>query len=169
MMSKKIRKITIGIFLTLIIIIMCIPVTVAETNVKYKIDPEEPKPKSKVSIIAKITDEDITYVFLEMQECNTEGTCFGWKTNVSMTPTGGTNEYEATINLEREDTKYFSLRLAIEKNGEWAYTSIPNYHDVYLDISSSNGDDTNSNTPGFEMVFLIAAILVGVVLFKRKR
>lgn len=168
-MNKKIVKITIGISLALLTVLSYMPVTSAEAIVEYTIDPEEPKPQSEVKITAKITDEGITSVYLEMQECNVAGTCFGWKTNVSMTPTGVTNEYEATINLEREDTKYFSLRLAIEKDGEWEHTSTANYHDVYLDRSSSNGDDSDSNTPGFEIVFFIIAILVGVIIFKRKR
>lgn len=169
-MNKKISKITIGISLALLIFISYIPITSAEAIVEYTTDPEEPKPQSEVKITAKITDVDITSVYLEMQECNIAGTCFGWKTNVSMTPTGNTDEYEATINLEREDTKYFSLRLAIEKNGEWEQTSTANYYDVYLDRSSSNGDDTNSNnTPGFEIVLIFVAILIGVILIKRKR
>jgi len=169
-MNNKIRKITLGLFLTIILAVIYMPATNAEAIVEYTIEPEQPKPQSEVTIIAKIIDEDIKSVFLEMQECNTAGTCFGWKTNVSMTPTGNADEYKATINLEREDSKYFSLRLAIEKDGEWEYTSTANYHDVMLDRSSSNGDDNDSNnTPGFEIILMIVAILVGVILSKRKR
>jgi hypothetical protein len=170
-MNNIIKKITIGMFLAIILAVFYIPSTTAEATVEYTIDPEQPKPQSEVNIIAKITDDDITSVYLEMQECNTAGTCFGWKTNVSMTPTGNTDEYEASITLEREDTKYFSLRLAIDKNGEWEHTSTANYYDVTLDRSTSNGDDNNSdnNTPGFETILTIIAILSGVILIKRKR
>ena len=166
-MKKAMRKIIIGALLIFILGISITYVAVAETTVNYTVDPDEPVPLSDVTITAEIDDEDITSVYLEMQECTSSGVCFGWNTNVSMDSLGD-NEYHAQFFLEYEDATYFSIRLAIERDGVWETTS---EHKVYLDISGSgNGSNDNGNgTPGFETVLFLISLIAGATILRRKR
>ena len=166
-MKQAIRKIIIGALLIFILEISITCVAVAETTVNYTVDPDEPTPLSDVTITAEIDGEDTTSVYLEMQECTSGGVCFGWNTNVSMDSLGS-NEYQAQFVLEYEDATYFSIRLAIERDGVWETTS---EHKVYLDISDpGNGNnDTGNSTPGFETVLFLISLIAGTIMLRRKR
>ena len=165
-MKQTLKKVAYGLFLFSILSILFTSTAAAETTVEYTIEPETPALLSEVKVTAEIKGDDITSVYLEMQECNIKYTCFGWDTNVSMTPTGEADTYEAKITLEHDDAKYFSLRLAIERNGDWELTDSTDFD---VDRSSNGNGNGSNDSPGFEIIGLLAAILVGTLLYRRKR
>jgi hypothetical protein len=161
------RKLKIGTIFMVVLGIFLIPIVSAETEVTYKVEPIEPKPLSDVTITVKIDDDTVSFVYLEMQECTAAGICYGWDTNVSMDSLGD-NKYQATITLEHDDASYFSLRTQIDRGGEMEQTA--EYKVDLIVEDGGNGDSNNgSNTPGFEIILLLTAVILGMVLFKRKR
>jgi hypothetical protein len=165
-MKQTMKKIIIGILLIYILGISAVSFAAAETTVEYVTKPETPFPLSQVIVNAKIDGEgDITSVYLEMQECTTGGVCYGWDTNVSMDKISDTS-YETDITLEYDDAAYFSLRLAIKRNGEWEVTE---EYEVDLNLEDSGNGDTTDSTPGFETALFLISLIAGAIILRRKR
>lgn len=165
-MEQSMRKIIIGILLIYILGISAVSFAAAETTVEYTIKPETPVPLSQVTVTAEIDEEGgITSVRLQMQECTVGGVCYGWDTNVSMDKIGDTS-YETDITLGYNDAAYFSLRLAIERNGEWEVTE---EYEVDLNLEDSGNGDTTDSTPGFETALFLISLIAGAIILRRKR
>ena len=138
----------------------------AETTVEYIIEPETPVPLSQVTVTAEVDGEGgITSVWLQMQECTVGSVCYGWDTNVSMDKSSDTS-FQIDIALEYDDAAYFSLRLAIEQNGEWEVTE---EFKVNLNLEDSGNGDTTDSTPGFETALFLISLIAGAIILRRKR
>lgn len=143
---------------------------IAEPVVEVTIEPSEPTPQSSVEATANISfDDDIDEVWISYKECN-PNICFRLE-NISMTLLG--DVYSKVLTLENELTTYFNYSLAILSNGTWYETDETK---VNLKVDSSNGganggpsNEDEKGIPSFELILLLIAIIVGIILLKRKR
>jgi len=141
----------------------------AETIIDVNIEPDEPEPASQITITADISSEkDIDKVYIEIQECK-EDLCFQ-KENITMTKVN--SNYQKNYQLEKDESTYFKYSIAILfTDGSWYNQNEKT--EVTLKPASGNGgtnggDGEDKNTPGFELILLIAAISL-IILTRRKR
>lgn len=155
---------------TIVILGLCVSSVsvIAEPVVEdVTIDPEEPEPLDTVTITATITSEDdIEEVTLKIKECKAD---LCW-TPVTYDMILDNGNYTATHELEYAAATYFGYSFIITSNGNITETEFVN---VTLKLDSGNGDtnggDEDGGIPGFELVPLLVAILIGVLLLRRKR
>ena len=140
------------------------------------VSPDEPEPKSEVTFIATITSEEsLDQVNIIVRECRkVEGQelCFVDSFNESMS--FFENTYRTVLTLKHDNATYIKYNLVIESNGTWY-----EYDPIKLDLTveptngDGNGDGNNGNgdngTPGFEVIPFLIAVVIGVLLFRRKR
>jgi hypothetical protein len=145
------------------------------------VSPEDPEPLSEVTFIATITsNESLDQVNIIVRECKkVEGQelCFVDSFNESMS--SFENTYRTELTLKHDDATYIKYNLVIKSNGTWY-----EYDPIQLELSveTGNGDGTNGNgsngdnggngddgTPGFEIIPFLIAVVIGVLLFRRKR
>ena len=166
-----------SILLTIVIIglLMLIPEAVLADDpvVDVTVDPEEPEVESTVSFSADITsDNTIEEVYLRIKEC-TDSICYPLK-NVSMDGSGSI--YSLDYNLEYSDATYFDYWLEIKTDDSWFKTdSARIYMKEKPDNNGNNGDttvveeDKDKSIPGFELLTLFIALIISLILCKRKR
>ena len=147
------------------------------------VSPDEPEPESEVTFIATITsDESLDQVNIIVRECKkVEGQelCFVDSFNESMS--SFENTYRTELTLKHDDATYIKYNLVIKSNGTW-YEYEPIQLELSVEPTNGNGDGTNGNgsnggnggdgddgTPGFEVIPFLIAIVIGVLLFRRKR
>jgi len=173
---NRIRKINIVVILVFLGMLISVSNTVIAVDpvADITVEPLEPEPLSTVTFTANITSEDaIDEVYIKIKECK-PGLCFSIE-NVSMSPSG--DKYTLDYELKYSEATYFDYWLEIKSGGSWFTTEKAN---VTLKVAEDNNDDTNDTTPvvtedddegipGFELITLLFAIIVGVFLFKRKR
>jgi len=139
----------------------------AATVINVDVEPSEPAPASKITITADISsDKEIDKVYIDIQECK-EDMCF-LNENVSMLKVN--NNYEKEYQLTRDEATYFKYSIAIKfKDGSWY--SQAEKTDITLKPSSNNNGTNggNNDSPGFELIIVISAVLIAMLLFKRKR
>ena len=165
-MKKTQKTLTLGLVILSIISLILLNTVSAATTVEYKVDPQMPTPESEVTVTADITGEgDITAIWLEMQECSIENVCYSWDTNASMQETGDMT-YETDIKLDHDDAAYFSLRLVINRNGEWETTE---EYKVDLNLDDNGNNGSSESTPGFETILFLVSLIAGAILLQRKR
>jgi hypothetical protein len=119
--------------------------------------------------------DNIDQVNIHVEECS-NSLCFTDDFNVTMTETSE-DTYTATITLRHEDAVYFRYELFYLTEDGWEiYPESKNMIKVDLDTSgqsntdNGNGDDTASDTPGFELgVLFISVIFISLILYRRKR
>ena len=180
-LNKSIKKleyfIIIGFFL--ISFVSLLSTVSADPTVNNIItNPSNPKPLSSVTVIANISGENITNVALTVSECSDEtGLCYvNPVLNENMTLNSNGN-YEKEFTLKDADgrTDHIEYRFTVNDNGE-EYILDDDSFKTYLDLSSNengdggNGQDNGSgDTPGFELVLIFLAIIIGVIYYKKKR
>jgi len=137
-------------------------------------DPEAPTRLSTITVTATISGNDITNVVLIAGECSdVEGVCFIYH-QIPMTETTP-DRYTSEVTLEKSKTTYVSYSFDITHNGNT--TRFQNVGRVNLSIDSGNGGnsgttndgDKSDGTPGFEIITLLVAIIIGTLFIKRKR
>jgi hypothetical protein len=173
-MRRKTRSIfVLGILLSTICMLIPNALAVAEPDVEMEYYPEEITPLSTVSFNATITGENISDVFILIQECDAiTGVCNSPMLNISMEEIDD-GIYTADAKLVYEKATYITYWVNIQDDeGNWSKTTGVK---IDLTIPPTNGDSdgnngkNNGNTPGFELILLIFAVMIGIVLFKRKR
>ncbi len=132
------------------------------------IDPEHPEPSSEVTFTVEVDQENVTEVWIIVQECKASDFCYTPQ-NVSMEQVTDF-EYEKAIMLQYGDSTYINYYANIKSESGWEktestklYLSIPSNGD-----GSSNGDDTNS-TPGFEGILLLLSFTIVVFIVGKKK
>jgi hypothetical protein len=160
------RKILITMFVMIGIFISSANV-LAATEATVEIDPEVPKRLETITFTADITtDGTIQEVTLWVQECNNQF-CYE-KQGVPMEKSG--DLYIGDFTLTHNDAVYFKYWLEVETDQETNETTTV---EVNLDTSSSNGgtngDSDDNGSPGFELFSILIAVVIGVILVKRKR
>lgn len=135
------------------------------------IDPTNPAPLSTIIVTANIYGEDITNVNLSVGECNrSAGVCYVYHEIPMTEKTEG--QYTAEVILEKPKASYISFTFDITYDGETKRLENDSW-DVDLFIESGNGDTTNGGDgniiPGFEIIYLLIAIIIGLLLHRNKR
>jgi hypothetical protein len=130
--------------------------------------PASPTPKSTITIIAGISGEDITSVNVTVSECKV-GLCFIYNTYPMSKNDAGDWEAQATLQDDSGDSTYIKYQFEVIDSG-LEYTLDEDLK-VNLSIENNNNtpSDNNGKTPGFEVITLLAAIIIGTVLLRKKR
>lgn len=135
-------------------------------------DPIEIEKQSKFTFMAEIDDKNISSVWLKIQECDAStGICFpGTLQNLSMIKQNSKYQTEVTITHER--ASYVQYTIFVETTEEWKTylkdTKI-NLSEEQNGDGTGNGDNEDNGSPGFELITVLAAIIIGVILLNRKR
>jgi hypothetical protein len=156
---------------TIVLISLCISgsIVIAEPVVEeVTIDPEEPKVLDTVTITATITSEDvIDEVIIRIKECD-KNMCMPTQ-SYQMNLVNG--KYTLTHDLTYAAATYFGYQFIITSNGNETETEFENVTLKPAENGGANGGNGGGDggLPGFELVPLLIAILIGVLLMKRKR
>jgi len=158
----------------IIILSLCLTsaISVAEPVVEdVTITPAEPEVKDTVTITATITSEDeIDEVTLRIKECD-ENMCMPTESFQMELEDG--NTYTYTDELTYAKATYFGYQFIITSNGTETETEFTNVTLQPAENGGTNGgnggDDDGNGIPGFELVPLLIAIIIGVLLLRRKR
>ena len=131
--------------------------------------PANPTPQSAITIIAGISGEDITSVNVTVSECKV-GLCFIYNTYPMNKNDAGDWEAHATLQDDSGDSTYIKYEFNVTYSGQKKTLSNETWK-VNLSIENSNNtpSDNNGKTPGFEIITLLAAIIIGTVLLRKKR
>lgn len=164
---------------TIIILSLCVSsaIAVAEPVVEdVTLSPEEPKVKDTVTITADITsDEVIDEVTLRIKECDNQ-MCMPTESYQMDLEDG---KYTVTDDLTYAKATYFEYQIIITIGENETY--YPDASDdkefVHIELQPAddggtdggNGGDGDGGIPGFELVPLLVAIIIGVLLLRRKR
>jgi hypothetical protein len=172
----------------ILIVILSMVFLSINVNAAYEIqnvvfNPENPIEKSSITVTATVidlTDTDEVYIFIK--ECNgNTGVCDEPK-NISMTKLEDTNDYQSEISLTFTGATYLDYWFNLFYNNEWirvpeGVTEI--YGNVEYGEETDNGDinggttngegSDNNGTPGFEIILILIAVIIGIYWFKRKR
>lgn len=158
-------------FLTASIVSAADPAVVEITT-----NPERPEPTATITVIAEITGDNIESVTVSVTGCDDNG-CYDNYLNLPMT-LNDDGKYE---------TEEFTLKHSVPTidHLQYAFTVNDGVEDhiladtswkTYLDVGGDNGDingGTNgsgdSNSPGFELLILLVAVMVGVLVYTKKR
>ncbi len=178
MKTQKRKKIVTLHFLTIMAMTLVLFVSVASAIPTIELDPEQPKPLESVTFTATLSDvENIEKVTIRVQECGNEPgigyICYADEFNTTMTESSQ-NVYTASIELRHENAIEIKYQLRYLTDQGWISYPEGDLMKVDLDTSeepngNTNGnDDTNQNTPGFELMSIIAAVSL-IVWFSRKR
>jgi len=172
MKQKKNRKTM--IFFIMMISMLLLPTTLAVDPPTVSIEPKEPKPNETVTFTVSIpSDQTVTEAVIFVEECE-EGLCFIDNFNETLTETGS-NTYEASITLKHETADVMKYRVGYSTPSGWVwYPEDTNERiSVNLDTNANggnNGGNGNTDTPGFELISLFAAVsFISFILYKRKR
>ncbi len=156
------KYILIGAIIILMLNITEIIYGQAQPNIT--ITPEHPSPGSTVAFTVEIEDENISEVWIEIQECNGDkGICYP-KQNLSMEETSS-GVYKGTVSLQHNDATYIQYTLKIKTTVGWSEY----FKEAKVTLSTggvSNDGSTGKDSPGFEFLLVITALLV---LFYRRR
>lgn len=150
-------------------------------NAAYEIqeisfNPKNPTEKSSVTVtvsVFNLSDNDEIYLYIK--ECDGyTGVCDNYR-NFSLTKIGQSNDYTADIDLSFNGATYFDYWFEVYYNGELIRD--PAGFETYgpVEYEQGNGDTSNgggsqdNGTPGFELVIMLLAIIIGIYWFKRKR
>lgn len=141
----------------------------AETTATIEIDPEEPTRMDTVTFTVNITsDENIQDIHLITHECR-QGMCYADE-EVTLTESG--DDYTGQYTYSHDDSIYIEYWVNIDTDQENDVQVTDVIHtDLNIESNNggSNGDSDDNNTPGFELFTLLIAIVIGVLLVKRKR
>jgi len=135
----------------------------APTIGEITLNPSEPTPQSTIDFSVDINGDDISSVWLIVQECN-ENICYSGQ-NVSMSKVS-VDGYEAEATLIHADATYIKYYVEVQSE-EWTKSTY-----VELDLSKEPNDHTgngNNKTPGFELLLLIMSMMFVVFLMRKRK
>lgn len=156
------------IFIIWSLLIMSIPSIYADSTIE--ITPEEASPGSTLTFHVELPQENAINAYIWIQECNgNTGLCYKDQ-NITMTETSE-DVYEATFNLQNDDATYFQYTIEVEKADGWQnYFEETKVNLAETTNTDSDGDDTGSDTPGFELgALFISVMFISLILYRRKR
>lgn len=131
------------------------------------IDPAVPVAGSSVTFTAEIYDVNAVYIIVA--ECTSE---FCYPSQKVLMPKINDDTYEILVFLQHDKAVYIQYELMVESDMGWK-----TFEMVKVDLleKPDNGDQTNdasnddNGTPGFEVVSVMMSIIIGMLLFQRKR
>ena len=181
MSNRTNGKLVIGV---LLLGMFLINTTFAGADPTYEditVEPAEPERFSEVNFSVEITGDNISEVYIKVQECKDTDTgtgevCSPTILNETMASSDGIT-WTGTATLEWDSTTIGHCWLVIKDNGTW-YDYASNKLNKLTDFTvvapddggDEDGDGSDSGgTPGFELVIVMISLLVAVSLYKRKR
>ena len=130
------------------------------------VTPSNPTSGSTVTFTVNISEENVSGIWLEIQECNGDkGICYP-RQNISMQE-NNPGTYQLSIDLKHDDATYIQYTLNIETTSGWKEYFKENK--VNLSKEDNASSNNNDGTPGFEIIGLLAASLMTVILLRRRR
>jgi len=140
-------------------------------------EPANPEPESTVTVTANITGDEISSVNLTVSECTDEGdnvACFAFQTvQMSLNSTGF---YEATFTLKDTEgrSNHIKYELTVISNDTSFDFTDSSFRADLSEVPGDNNDTTpakeeDKGIPGFEIMTLLMALVIGLILFKQKR
>lgn len=144
-------------------------------------DPESPVEQSSIVVTVSVLDlgeNDEIYIYIK--ECNeNSGVCDESK-NLSLVKMDDTDEYKTEAGLTFNGATYLDYWFDIYYSGEWVRVpeSPGTYGTVEYGEDNVNGDpnggeptngDSDNGSPGFELIIMLFALIIGIYWFKRKR
>jgi hypothetical protein len=184
MSNRTNGKLVIGVLLLGMFLVNATFAGADPTYEDITVDPAEPERQSDVNFSVEITGNNITEVYLTVEECmdTDQGEqCALDKLNVSMTNTTDTT-WTCTATLAWEFTTIGHCWLVIKSDGEWFdFQQDTSKWTDFTVVSAEDGgdgngadggdgtDDTDGGTPGFELILVMISLLVAASLYKRKR
>jgi len=163
------KNIKIGIIAAIIILsIAFASVSTISAAPTVTVSPIKPKPASTVSFTVTISGvSDISTVAINVQEC-TASLCFADDFNQTMTEQSA-DTYTTSLTLKHSDATEIKYRVGYRTPTGWIWDPSDANDMVKISLDTSSSDSSN-NTPGFEVIFgVLAVLLVAVVLYKRGR
>jgi len=135
--------------------------------------PESPKPLSTFTVLATITGENIISVKVSISECadGPPEVCYIPHMNIPMTLNAdGKYEAEVTLTGTQESIDHVQYQFDINDDGEeYSVKDLKTYLDVQAGNGNTNGGGGDNGSPGFELVFVLVAVMIGVLLYRKKR
>lgn len=137
-------------------------------------DPASPTHQSTITVTATITGDDISSVTLTVSECKA-GLCFIYNDYPMERNDDGDWVAEATLEDPNKVSTYIQYLFDVVDNGvEFPDITSDNWK---VDLTIENGgsgngggdDNGGSGLPGFEIITLLGAIIIGIVLLRKKR
>lgn len=139
-------------------------------------DPASPSHQETITVTASVTGDDIRSVTILVGECvRSTGICYFWTPYEMEQNQDGDWVATATLQSVSGSSDYISYKFDIEDNGTEYNLEDDSWEIDFAieDDDDGNGggtDDTGgSGSPGFEIITLLAAIVIGVLFLKRKR
>lgn len=125
--------------------------------------PEKPAIQSDVTFSAEISGDSISSVRLIINECNKPlKVCHAPPQNVSMNKVND-DTYEKKVTLQWDDVTSITYHIELISNGKWI-----EYEEHTTALSTNSGGSNGSNdSPGFEIIVFLIAMVSVVLLFKR--
>ena len=144
--------------------------------ISVETNPESPEPESTVTVTANITGDEISSVNLTVSECTDEGdnvACFAFQTVKMSLNSDGFYEANFTLKDAEGRSNHIKYELTVISNDtSFDFTD----SSFRADLSEAPGDNNTTPTkeedkgiPGFEIVFVLMALIIGLFLFKQKR
>jgi len=156
-----------------------VPIATSFTVDSVILTPEEPSKLGEITFSTQFSGEELTEIYVLVQEC-TPTLCYSRdELNGSMT-LSDEGVYEATLTLTKDDATYIKYAFNGLTAMGWEKTD---YVRVNLSTDTDNGDgngngdngdgtgdnnDTNG-TPGFEVLLVLSAVFIISVILTRKR
>jgi hypothetical protein len=125
------------------------------------LDPGQPSPGATVIFTAEVTGNQISNVYLIIQECKSDDFCFT-RTNESMNKVEN-GKYEKSLTLKHSDATYIQYFLNINEGGTW-YSFDSDIEKTYLKI-----EEDEDSSPGFELLVFIISLIILIFIIKKKR
>ena len=173
-MRNKNKYLIVGFLLFAIFNVCTVSALPTIGNVTF--NPNAPIQKSTVTATIQILDivSEEPAARLIIKECNgNSGVCDQPK-NISMTKTE--NIYSATFDLSFNGATYFDYWFEIKDNQSWL--RIPEGFDFYGQVNynqdanednNQNNDNDEDKTPGFELIALLAGLIIIFIVYNKKR
>ncbi len=147
--------------------IVCSAVETGLTFGEIISSPASPTPLSTVTFSIAISGETPSEVKLWVQECNAgTGICYPDSQNLSMSLESAGN-YKSDITLKHADATYINCKVWAKADGTWE--SSPKQKITLSVGTNGNGSNGDSQTPGFELIIFVIAIIASVIILGRKR
>ena len=127
------------------------------------LNPKNPTPLSDVIFSVDFSGNSISSAWIVVSECNKEkGICHAPPQNVSLTKIDS-NTYENDVNLMWDDVTSITYKVVINSNNKWIA-----FEDHTTVLSTNSGSSNESNdSPGFEIIIFLVAILGCILIIKK--